>query len=217
MKYYLVILVFLLFIFVLFLFQVVYVYGLMEMLFSCVYGCFFEGLENFKLVVCKVVVVVGGIQVLYDWNGVNQGNVNGNYQVVVFDGQFCGVGKVLFKGLNLVCSDWLSIVIVLDVSGNFQFVYKVSVLYVICYFDFYIIKDGYNFEKLLVWSDLEFVLFCLIISVKLENGIYWMNCLLFQGKIGKYVIYNVWQCLDSLEVFYVCIDVSFSGVVVNFW
>ncbi|HCT8843364.1 TPA: chitin-binding protein CbpD, partial [Pseudomonas aeruginosa] len=154
---------------------------------------------------------------LYDWNGVNQGNANGNHQAVVPDGQLCGAGKALFKGLNLARSDWPSTAIAPDASGNFQFVYKASAPHATRYFDFYITKDGYNPEKPLAWSDLEPAPFCSITSVKLENGTYRMNCPLPQGKTGKHVIYNVWQRSDSPEAFYACIDVSFSGAVANPW
>ena len=91
-------------------------------------------------------VAAGGTQALYDWNGVNQGNANGNHQAVVPDGQLCGAGKALFKGLNLARSDWPSTAIAPDASGNFQFVYKASAPHATRYFDFYITKDGYNPE-----------------------------------------------------------------------
>ena len=182
-----------------------------------VYGCFLEGPENPKSAACKAAVAAGGTQALYDWNGVNQGNANGNHQAVVPDGQLCGAGKALFKGLNLARSDWPSTAIAPDASGNFQFVYKASAPHATRYFDFYITKDGYNPEKPLAWSDLEPAPFCSITSVKLENGTYRMNCPLPQGKTGKHVIYNVWQRSDSPEAFYACIDVSFSGAVANPW
>ncbi len=92
---------------------------------SRVYGCFLEGPENPKSAACKT-AAAGGTQALYDWNGVNQGNANGNHQAVVPDGQLCGAGKALFKGLNLARSDWPSTAIAPDASGNFQFVYKAS-------------------------------------------------------------------------------------------
>ncbi|WP_048298998.1 chitin-binding protein CbpD, partial [Pseudomonas aeruginosa] len=201
----------------LFLPQAAHAHGSMETPPSRVYGCFLEGPENPKSAACKAAVAAGGTQALYDWNGVNQGNANGNHQAVVPDGQLCGAGKALFKGLNLARSDWPSTAIAPDASGNFQFVYKASAPHATRYFDFYITKDGYNPEKPLAWSDLEPAPFCSITSVKLENGTYRMNCPLPQGKTGKHVIYNVWQRSDSPEAFYACIDVSFSGAVANPW
>ncbi|MBH9380092.1 chitin-binding protein CbpD [Pseudomonas aeruginosa] len=201
----------------LFLPQAAHAHGSMETPPSRVYGCFLEGPENPKSAACKAAVAAGGTQALYDWNGVNQGNANGNHQAVVPDGQLCGAGKALFKGLNLARSDWPSTAIAPDARGNFQFVYKASAPHATRYFDFYITKDGYNPEKPLAWSDLEPAPFCSITSVKLENGTYRMNCPLPQGKTGKHVIYNVWQRSDSPEAFYACIDVSFSGAVANPW
>lgn len=71
----------------LFLPQAAHAHGSMETPPSRVYGCFLEGPENPKSAACKAAVAAGGTQALYDWNGVNQGNANGNHQAVVPDGQ----------------------------------------------------------------------------------------------------------------------------------
>lgn len=186
-------------------------HGSMETPVSRVYNCFQEGPENPKSAACKEAVRVGGTQALYDWNGVNQGNANGQHRDVVPDGRLCGAGKDLHKGLDLARDDWPSTSVAPDRNGRFEFVYRATAPHATKRFAFYVTEDGYDPNKPLAWSDLESRPFCTIDNVRLENGRYRMDCPLPQGKTGKHVIYNVWDRSDSPEAFYACIDVAFSG------
>ena len=178
---------------------------------SRIYNCFLENPENPQSDSCKEAVAVGGTQALYDWNGVNQGNANDMHMEVIPDGQLCGAGKELFKGMNLARDDWFSTEISPDQQGNLDFVFRATAPHSTEYFDFYITKDGYNPLVPLKWSDLEDEPFCSITEVQLENGNYNMVCPFPEGKSGKHLIYNIWQRDDSQEAFYTCIDVSIEG------
>ncbi len=191
--------------------EFVYSHGTFTTPVSRIYNCFLENPENPTSDSCKEAVAVGGKQALYDWNGVNQGNANDMHMDVVPDGQLCGAGKELFKGMNLARDDWFTNEISPDQNGNMDFVFRATAPHSTKYFDFYITKDGYNPLEPLKWSDLESTPFCSITEVELNNGNYNMNCPFPAGKSGKHVIYNVWQRDDSQEAFYACIDVNVEG------
>ena len=178
---------------------------------SRIYNCFLENPENPQSDSCKEAVAVGGKQALYDWNGVNQGNANDMHREIIPDGQLCGAGKELFKGMNLARDDWFTNVISPNQQGEIDFMFRATAPHSTEYFDFYITKDGYNPEVPLKWSDLEDEPFCSITEVQLENGNYNMVCPFPSGKTGKHLIYNIWQRDDSQEAFYTCIDVSIEG------
>lgn len=188
-----------------------YGHGSMETPLSRIYNCFLENPENPNSDACKAAVAAGGTQGLYDWNGVNQANANDRHRDIIPDGQLCGGGKDLFKGMDLARNDWPSTMIAPDQSGNFEFVFHATAPHSTDYFRFYVTNDDYDPLSPLAWSDLEDTPFCTINEVTLDNGRYRMNCPLPQNKVGKHVIYNIWQRDDSTEAFYTCIDVEFTG------
>jgi chitin-binding protein len=181
-------------------------HGSMEIPISRVYNCFKEGPEAPKSAACKAAASVSGPQMFYDWNGINQ-LAGGNHKNFVPDGELCGGGKPLFQGLNLGRNDWPTSTVAPDTSGNFQFVYRATAPHASLYHQFYITKDGYDHTQPLKWSDLEATPFCQLGSVPLDNGYYKMKCPLPQNKVGKYIIYHIWQRSDSQESFYSCSDV----------
>lgn len=188
-----------------------YGHGSMETPISRIYNCFLENPENPKSDACRAAVQEGGTQGLYDWNGVNQANANDMHRDIIPDGQLCGGGKELFKGMDLARNDWPATMIAPDESGRFEFVFHATAPHSTDYFRFYVTKDDYDPLSPLKWSDLEDTPFCTIEEVTLENGRYKMDCPLPPDKSGRHVIYNIWQRDDSTEAFYTCIDVEFTG------
>ena len=188
--------------------ELVYSHGTFTTPVSRIYKCFLENPENPVSDSCKEAVAVGGTQALYDWNGVNIGNANDMHMDIIPDGQLCGAGRELFKGMNLARDDWFSNEISPNQQGELDFVFKATAPHSTKYFDFYITKDGYDPLVPLKWSDLEATPFCSITEVVLEDGNYNMNCPFPEGKTGKHLIYNIWQRDDSQEAFYACIDVN---------
>ena len=189
----------------------IFAHGSMESPLSRVYNCRQENPENPKSAACQAAVETGGVQALYDWNSVRQGNANGQHRALVPDGQLCSGGSPTFQGLDLARSDWVATPIMPDDAGNFEFVYHATAPHATQSMEFYITKDGYDPTKPLAWNDLEEQPFCTVTSVTLQNQRYHMNCPLPQNKSGKHVIYHIWQRSDSPEAFYSCSDVTFMS------
>ena len=193
-----------------------YTHGSMEVPVSRVYNCFLEGPENPQSEACKAAVREGGTQALYDWNGVNR-LADGRHRDVIPDGRLCSAGKESHKGLDLARDDWRATPIAADQNGNFEFVFSATAPHSTDYFEFYVTQAGYDPAKPLRWDDLEDTPFCTINGVTLENGRYRMNCPLPRNKIGRHLIYAIWQRDDSPEAFYSCSDVIFGNDIITDW
>lgn len=183
-------------------------HGSIEVPISRVYSCYKEGPETPKSAACKALIAAGGTQALYDWNGVRQGDANGNHRAVIPDGKLCSGGNESHKGLDLARSDWPSKRIAPNSRGGFDFVYHATAPHAARSFQFFITKQGYDPSKPLKWSDLEASPFCTVGNVPLQNSRYTLNCPFPSGKTGRHVIYNIWQRSDSPEAFYACVDVE---------
>ncbi len=186
-------------------------HGSFETPLSRVYNCYLEGPESPDSAACQAAVDVGGTQALYDWNGVNIANANGNHQALIPDGELCSAGREQHWGLDLARGDWVSTSLTPNENGEFEFVYYSTAPHATRYFEFYVTRPGYNPLEPLKWSDLESEPFCVITDVVLVNSRYTMTCPLPGSRTGKHVIYNIWQRLDSPEAFYACVDVELPG------
>ncbi len=185
---------------------------------SRVHECRFNGNpENHQDPACRAAVAAGGTQAMYDWNGVRQGNANGQHQAIIPDGQHCSGGNPTFRGLDILRSDWRTTSIAPDASGQFEFVYTATAPHATQDMIFYVTPEGFDPTQPLRWNELEE--FCRLGQVPLENipgggrG-YRMKCPLPQ-RTGKHVIFHIWQRSDSPEAFYSCNDVEFMGGPVN--
>lgn len=195
----------------LFLNRAVSAHGSIESPTSRVYNCYKELTSQTLSPACQALLAEGGAQQLYDWNGVRQGNANGQHRALIPDGKLCSAGDNAFRGLDLARADWVAQTIAPDANGNFDFVFHATAPHATQIFEFYITNDGYSPTKPLAWSDLGATPFCTSAGVPLVDGRYHITCPLPTGKSGKHVIYNIWQRSDSPEAFYSCIDVNFAG------
>lgn len=177
---------------------------------SRVYHCYKELTTQTLSPACLALLSEGGAQQLYDWNGVRQGNANGQHRSVIPDGKLCSGGADSFRGLDLARPDWVASTITPDANGNFTFVLHATAPHATRTFDFYITNDGYDPTKPLAWSDLGATPFCTSGAVPLVDGRYRITCKLPTAKTGKQLIYSIWQRSDSPEAFYSCIDVNFA-------
>ena len=181
---------------------------------SRIYKCRFrDNPENPSNPACKAAKdLVGSPQPFYDWNGVRQGDANGNHQALIPDGELCGAGNPDFRGLNLARSDWQTSPIEADANGKFEFIYHATAPHATRDMIFYITKVGWQANQALGWGDL--VEFCRVGSGPLINqqgkSVYKMSCDL-PARSGQHVIYHIWQRSDSGEAFYACSDVKFSN------
>ena len=181
---------------------------------SRVHECRFNGNpENHQDPACRAAVELGGTQPMYDWNGVRQGNANGQHEAIIPDGEHCSGGNSTFRGLDLLRSDWRTTPIAPDGSGQFEFVYTATAPHATQDMIFYVTPEGYDPTQPIQWSELEE--FCRHGQVPLEpiqgggQG-YRMRCDLPQ-RTGQHVIFHIWQRADSPEAFYSCNDVEFMG------
>ncbi|MFJ9623384.1 lytic polysaccharide monooxygenase [Streptomyces sp. NPDC101181] len=173
---------------------------------SRVSACFAEGPESPTSAACQAAVAAGGVQALYDWNGVNIANAAGNHRDLIPDGKLCSAGNDKFKGLDLARADWPASPVK---AGRHTFTFRATAPHKGS-FELYLTKPGYDPAKPLAWSDLEAEPFAEATDPVLENGSY-----VFDGTIpersGRQLIYTVWQRSDSPEAFYACSDVTFGG------
>lgn len=188
-----------------------FAHGSMEIPISRIYQCYKENPENTKSPACKAAVEVGGKQPLYNWHEVNQPAANDRHEDIIPDGQLCSGGRDFYKGLNLARSDWYTSILEPDSEGMFRFVFNPTAPHKTKYFKFYITKTGYDFNQPLKWSDLEPQPFCTINEISLVNGRYTMPCKMPVNKLGKNIIFVIWQREDSPEAFYSCSDVFINA------
>jgi predicted carbohydrate-binding protein with CBM5 and CBM33 domain len=183
-------------------------HGSMQTPISRIYNCFLEGPESPDSAACRAAVAVGGTQALYDWNGVRQGNANGQHQALIPDGKLCSANDPLFKGMDLPRSDWVATT--LPTSGTYTFTLRATAPHRGSYY-LYVTKNGYNPFVPLKWSDLETPPFSVVTDPPLINGAYQWTAQLPAGKSGRHLIYMIWQRSDSPEAFYSCSDVIFGN------
>lgn len=183
-------------------------HGSMESPVSRILNCRLENPENPHSTACKAAVAAGGTQPLYDWNGVRQGNANGEHQTIIPDGQLCSGGDTTFQGLDLPRADWPTTPLAPNNIGDVEFVFRATAPHATQYMEFYVTNDGYDPTKPLAWSDLESQPFCIETNPILENGRFHISCPLPAAKAGRHLIYHIWQRSDSPEAFYTCIDVE---------
>lgn len=178
-------------------------HGAMESPMSRVYGCY---LTNNAGAACRAAVDLGGQQAVYDWNGVNIGDVNGAHRERIPDGQLCAAGREQHKGFNLARTDWSATNVT---EGPRDFVFHGTAPHATRYFRFFITREGYNPLSPLTWASLEDAPFCEP-TWTLDNFRYRMRCTL-PRRTGQHLIYMIWQRSDSPEAFYSCSDVNFGG------
>lgn len=116
----------------------------MEVPLSRIYNCYFENPERPTSEACKAAVAVGGTQALYDWNGLNRLDANGQHRTIIPDGKLCSAGKETFKGMDLARTDWPAKLVAPDANGNFECVYRATAPPATRLTEFYVTKNGYD-------------------------------------------------------------------------
>jgi len=183
-------------------------HGAPEFPISRQYNCF----KNPSLPACQAAIAYGGEQAIYDWNGVNQANANGNHKAVVPDLKICAGGQEKFKGFDLARADWPATAYSPGADGKYEYRYNATAPHRSLNWTFFLTRDGWNpTTSPLRWSDLEQVQ-QLGPDQIVTNGktIYTMK-LTLPKRTGKHVLFSAWQRSDSTEAFYACSDVDFGG------
>lgn len=171
---------------------------------SRVWTCYRENPENPTSAACIAAVASHGTQPLYDWNEINQGNADGNHTQFVPDGELASGGRQKYGGMDQVRSDWVATSVM---PGPTAIVWKNTAPHATAYYDVYITKESWRSDQALHWDDLELLVRTNPSPAETEVSI----PVTLPPRVGRHVIYSVWQRSDSPEAFYSTSDVIFSG------
>ena len=183
-------------------------HGAPEFPISRQYNCF----KNPSLPACQAAIAYGGEQAIYDWNGVNQANANGNHQAAAPDLKICAGGQEKFKGFDLARADWPATAWSPGTDGKYEYRYNATAPHRSLNWKFYLTKDGWNpAASPLRWSDLEQVAELGPDQIVTSGKTIYTMKLSLPKRSGKHVVFSAWQRSDSTEAFYACSDVDFGG------
>lgn len=174
---------------------------------SRVAQCYAEGPESPRSAACRAAVAAGGVQALYDWNGIRIGDAAGRHRELIPDGRLCSAGNEEFKGLDLARSDWPATSVH---SGVRTFRYRVTAPHRGT-FTVYATKPGYDPAKPLGWSGLDLEHPVATVTDPVASGGFYTFTGTLPERTGRQLLYAVWQRSDSPEAFYSCSDVDFGG------
>lgn len=185
--------------------QIVFAHGTVTSPASRVWNCYQENPESPDSPPCIDAVASHGTQPLYDWNGILQGNANGNHMDVVPDGNLASGGNPQkYGGMDQVRSDWVATPVS---AGPFTVTWTNSAPHATEYYDVYITTEDWSPDQPLTWNKLVLLVrtdpsppaSSVDIPVTLPN------------RTGHHVIYSVWQRSDSPEAFYSVSDIDFGN------
>ncbi len=183
-------------------------HGAPEFPISRQYNCF----KNPSLPACQAAIAYGGEQAIYDWNGVNQANANGNHKAVVPDLKICAGGQEKFKGFDLARADWPATAYSPGADGKYEYRYNATAPHRSLNWTFFLTRDGWNpATSPLRWSDLEQVQQLGPDQIVTSGKTIYTMKLTLPKRTGKHVLFSAWQRSDSTEAFYACSDVDFGG------
>jgi len=173
---------------------------------SRVYQCREEGPQHLLSKACKAASKKGeGLQQFYNWSDISQMGADDNHIELIEDGNLCSGGNDEYAGLDLAQKNWPSTKIKANESYTFKFFE--STPHKTKYFKYYITKDGFDVKKPLKWDDLE--LLCEEGEVE-PDAFHSYSCVM-PDKVGKHIIYTIWQLADNKKAFYSCSDVDFTS------
>jgi len=175
---------------------------------SRVYACYGEGPESPDSQVCKDLVADSTTQPLYDWNGVNMANANGQSQTIIPTGKLCSGNNTEFRDLDWARADWPATSVT---AGSKTLSYRVTAPHK-GVMTLYMTKQGYSATTPLAWSNLDLAnpIATYNTVATSSTGYYTFNATL-PARTGRQLIYMVWQRTDSPEAFYSCSDVVYGS------
>ena len=147
-------------------------------------------------------------QSLYDWMEVNIGDVGGQHQARIPDGQLCSAGRAKYAALDTPSAGWPIKDLTADAAGNYRLEYTATAPHATEYFRFYLTRQGFDAaNSRLGWSDLELVFDSGPAAAQASYA--WDVDL--PARTGHHILYTIWQRSDSPEAFYSCSDVRLSA------
>lgn len=173
---------------------------------SRVYQVFLENPQTPKSAAAKAAIATAGTQAFYDWHEVSRLAPQRNYQELIPDGQLAGVGRTKYAGLDHARVDWPATKVQ---AGRYDCVFHAPTPHEPSYFEAYITKADYDPTQPLKWSDLEPLAGAENVYL---NGSYYRFSVNFPERVGRHVLYVIWQRIDPAgEVFFSTSDIDFGG------
>jgi len=156
---------------------------------------------------CRAARAGDGGQWFEQWDNVRVANVNGRDRQTIPDGRLCSGGIAGFGGLDLARADWPSTSVkagkAITVSYRGTIPHQGS-------FRMYVTKDGYNPKRALRWADLEPKPFLTAKDPAFSGSAYTFRGTLPKDKVGRHILYTVWQNSSTPDTYYSCSDVVFA-------
>jgi predicted carbohydrate-binding protein with CBM5 and CBM33 domain len=141
------------------------------------------------------------------WDNVRVADVNGKDRQKIPDGKLCSGGIAGFGGLDLARADWPSTSV--RAGKPLTIRYRATIAHQGS-FRMYVTRDGYSPKRALRWADLESTPFVSVKDPEFTDGAYRFGATLPSGKVGRHVLYTVWQNSSTSDTYYSCSDVVFT-------
>jgi predicted carbohydrate-binding protein with CBM5 and CBM33 domain len=142
-----------------------------------------------------------------DWDNVRVADVNGRDRETIPDGRLCSGGIEGFGGLDRPRSDWPSTSV--RAGKTMTVSYRATIPHTGS-FRIYVTTDGYNPKRALRWADLEAKPFLTVKDPAFNGSAYTFKATLPSGKVGRHLLYTVWQNSSTADTYYSCSDVVFA-------
>jgi chitin-binding protein len=146
------------------------------------------------------------------WDNVRVADVNGRDRQTIPDGRLCSGGIDNFGGLDLARADWPATQV--RAGAKFTFRYRATIPHEGT-FRMYVTKDGYDPTRPLRWSDLETKPFVTVTDPRFDGGAYAFTAVLPRGRVGRQLLYTIWQNSSTPDTYYSCSDVVFAAPAVS--
>jgi|GEM_PF-2803303 len=172
---------------------------------SRVWVCYQENPENPDSPACEAAIIGWGTKAFYDWNEVARMDAYGMHQDIIMDGNLASAGRPdKFGGLDQVRDDWVATAVT---PGPFTITWTNTAPHETLYYRVFITKADWKPTQPLTWDSLELLVET---APRPAASIDHIDVVLPQ-RIGKHVIYSVWQRSLTGEAFYSTSDVDFGS------
>jgi predicted carbohydrate-binding protein with CBM5 and CBM33 domain len=151
---------------------------------------------------------------MWNWNGLYREGVAGDHQGAIPDGQLCSAGHTQSGRYNAldVVGDWTAA----SVGNSFDVTLFDGAGHGADYVWVYVTKPGFNpVTQALKWSDLE-----MVSQIGNTPAAQWTPVtggqtvtlpVRLSGRIGRAMVYTIWQASHLDQSYYFCSDINFSG------
>tara|TARA_B100001250_G_scaffold411705_1_gene440971 strand:+ start:1430 stop:2680 length:1251 start_codon:yes stop_codon:yes gene_type:complete len=175
------------------------------------YRIFQENPESPKDVASLAAIETAGTQAFYDWHEVSRlvpeyapESIEA-YRAIIPDNQLAGAGRQKYSGLDLVRDDWPATSVN---PGPYPVIFDAWTPHDPSYFLAFITREDWTPDQTLKWDDLEPLSGT---DRVVRDGHYYRFTVDFPPRIGKHILYVIWQRIDPAgEVFFSTSDIDFG-------